>query len=227
MVRRVIGAVVLGLAVGAAAGQDRKLEVAQPVFEGYTPEQRAALKQADRFNATGGSVRFLYPAGGKPADVVEVWLHGAATDAEGKLVALFPTITVADVQLDRDNRKLGEPTFAALGKLKGLQAVRVHDGPGVTDNALKHLAGHKSLGVLWLGGTAVTDKGLTHLAAVKSLRQLHLRDCPGVTDASVKTLSQMKQLESLRLDRTRMTRNGVAALKKNLPKATVTAEYLD
>jgi hypothetical protein len=56
---------------------------------------------------------------------------------------------------------------------------------------------------------------------------LHLRDCPGVTDASVKTLSQMKQLESLRLDRTRMTRNGVAALKKNLPKATVTAEYLD
>ena len=74
--------------------------------------------------------------------------------------------------------------------------------------------GLKSLQVLYLYNTAVTDVGLKELAGLKSLHWLNLAHSPGVTDAGLKDLAEMKSLKYVRLYLTKVTAAGAAALKK-------------
>ena len=63
-----------------------------------------------------------------------------------------------------------------------------------------------------LGETAVTDAGLTALASMKNLRQLHL-DRTAITDAGLGRLSTLTKLESLDLHATKVGDAGLAALR--------------
>jgi hypothetical protein len=68
--------------------------------------------------------------------------------------------------------------------------------------------------VQWLdiGGTAVTDAGLSALAPMHGLRRLHL-DGTRVTDDGLARLSGLKRLEYLNLRGTAVTDKGLSALR--------------
>ena len=72
----------------------------------------------------------------------------------------------------------------------------------------KHLKEIKSLHVLHLAGTQVTDAGLKELAPLKNLAQLHLQETQ-VTDAGLKELAPFTNLASLNLDGTKVTDAGL------------------
>ena len=111
------------------------------------------------------------------------------------------------VSLEKPN--LRDADLTVLAELPGLQSLMIKDGPGVTDNSLKHLTrasklcnlalfnthvtaggmsqlpAKDSIQVLWLGGSALTDESLAHLDELPSLRMLTIGDSPSVTDAGM------------------------------------------
>jgi hypothetical protein len=90
-------------------------------------------------------------------------------------------------------------------------------GPGVTDEALKHvarlkhLAGGDRLRELDLSGAQVSDDGLVHLAGLTQLTSLGL----GQTQVTGRGLSHLRapQLSWLDLDKSQVTDAGLAHLK--------------
>jgi hypothetical protein len=87
----------------------------------------------------------------------------------------------------------------------------------VMDFDLAQLKNLKSIQLLSLHGTMVTDAGLTHLKDVKTLQELHL-PYTAVTDAGLVHLKDLKSLHTLNLSSTKITDKGLAHLKdlKNL-----------
>jgi YHS domain-containing protein/uncharacterized membrane protein len=90
-------------------------------------------------------------------------------------------------------------------------------GTNFTDDALARLApASPNLRWLDLSGTAITDAGLTNLAAMPHLTRLHLSRTR-VTDAGLPNLAPLAELESLSLYGTTVTDDGLANLAK-LPR---------
>jgi hypothetical protein len=67
----------------------------------------------------------------------------------------------------------------------------------------------------------ITDAGLEHLGQLKNLEYLSLPDHPGITDAGLPRLAKLKRLKFLNLRGTGVTPLGVAALRRQLPRATI------
>ena len=87
---------------------------------------------------------------------------------------------------DLDDRGL-ERLFGALGSLS--------DPPALTFN-----------------GTAITDKGLSQIAAVKRLKQLYVSGTK-ITDACLPSLAELTQLESVDVSATAVTDQGIDQLR--------------
>ena len=131
---------------------------------------------------------------------------------------------------------LNDHDLRLLSDCSGLRSLVIKDGPGVTDNGLKHLTAasklcyvslfntqltggglsrlpaRNSIQLLRLEGPAVTDGSLANLDKLPSLRDLSIGDSRSITDAGMVHLSKFKQLDSLSLRGTAVTDRGLAHL---------------
>ena len=78
----------------------------------------------------------------------------------------------------------------------------------------------KSLQVLFLNSTKVTDPGLEHLKGLTSLRELYLNSTK-VTDAGLEHLKGLTALKELYLAGTQVTDAGVQRLQQALPNCKI------
>jgi YHS domain-containing protein len=114
-------------------------------------------------------------------------------------------------------RELGVALSALSQNEPWLQVNASLAGTNFTDAALARLApAAANLRWLDLGGTAITDAGLTNLAGMTHLTRLHLPRT-AITDAGLAHLALLAELESLNLYATAVTDAGLASLER-LPK---------
>jgi len=73
-----------------------------------------------------------------------------------------------------------------------------------------------NLQFLYLGGTKITNAGLTHVAELKKLILLSLNACQEISDEGLKNLYRCNSLKNLKLRGTGVTQGGVTELKKQL-----------
>jgi YHS domain-containing protein len=117
--------------------------------------------------------------------------------------------------------KLGEefqiPILAISRRNAWLECNASVAGTNFGDAQLARL-GPLAANMRWLdlAGTAVTDAGLAHVAAMRNLTRLHL-ERTAVTDAGLAALSQLPELEYLDLYHTTITSAGLQRLE-DLPK---------
>ena len=83
--------------------------------------------------------------------------------------------------------------------------------PGVTDDAMRHVAALPDLQWLALSGTEITDAGLAQLEALAGLQRLWLDDTQ-VSDAGLEHLAALTRLRTLSLRRTRTSDAGLVHL---------------
>ena len=124
-----------------------------------------------------------------------------------------------------DAPKPGEPEPPAiddgLAALGSLELVSLHlGGTDVTDAGLSHLAGLTSLKRLHLENTGITDAGLVHLAKLEELLYLNLYQTE-VSDAGLSHLQGLKNLKNLYLWQTNVTPEGAESLKESLSECDV------
>ncbi len=93
-------------------------------------------------------------------------------------------------------------------------------GTAITDEGLSNIESFGGLTRLHLEKTGITDAGLAHLKGLTNLVYLNLYST-GVTDAGLANLSGLKSLKNVYLWQTKVTDAGAAALKKELPGATL------
>ncbi len=108
-----------------------------------------------------------------------------------------------------------------LGILKKLKIVGLNlGGTDVTDKGLSHLAALTSLTRLHLEKTKVSDAGLTHLKGLQYLTSLNLYQT-NVTDEGLRHLEGLKNLKNLYLWQTNVTPGGVKKLQQLLPNCEI------
>ncbi|WP_395753666.1 leucine-rich repeat domain-containing protein [Prosthecobacter sp.] len=90
----------------------------------------------------------------------------------------------------------------------------------VTDAGLSAVAGMKNLKELHLEGTTIGDAGLDQLKGLAELEYINLYNTK-VTDAGLAKLSGLSKLKAIYLWQSGVTKAGVAALKAKLPKAHI------
>lgn len=107
-----------------------------------------------------------------------------------------------------------DANLALVGKLTELRIVVLAPSSPrlVTDAGLRHLAPLSQLEYLGLGGTGVTDRGLTLAKHWKHLKRLELP--AGTTDAGVAHLVQLAELEQLRVWPAKITNSGIESLSQ-------------
>ncbi|MDP7016757.1 MAG: hypothetical protein QGG36_13225 [Pirellulaceae bacterium] len=93
-------------------------------------------------------------------------------------------------------------------------------GTAVSDEGMAHVAAISSLERLSLGGTSISDEGIAALSKLERLRNLDLFSTK-ITDDSVAALSGMKQIAALQISGTNLTKEGVAKLQAALPDAVI------
>ena len=77
-------------------------------------------------------------------------------------------------------------------------------GTKITDAGLAHIRNMSRLEILLLSGNEIAGAGLKHLSGLTNLKWLSLEDTH-VTDAAIKQLPSLPKLEELHLDRTDVT----------------------
>jgi len=121
---------------------------------------------------------------------------------------------IRDGEIDKD----GEVTSIHLEKRKSTK------GSGkISDAGLRILADRApNVKFLYLGGTRITNAGLTHVAELKNLSVLSLDECQEISDEGLKNLYRCNSLKELRVRGTGVTQGGVNELKKQLgPKCKI------
>jgi hypothetical protein len=86
-----------------------------------------------------------------------------------------------------------------LSKLRSLKVLDLYDTK-ITDVGIKELANLNDLRSLNLSGTAVTDVGLRSIATMTELTSLGLDHCFSITDDGLALLTQLKHLSCLEAD---------------------------
>lgn len=117
------------------------------------------------------------------------------------------SITFANSKITDDDLK----RLAPLAEIKTL-ALNLH-GTAITDAGLVHVAAVTGLRQLFLDNTKITDAGLKNLAKLKGLRTISLRRT-AITDEGLKTLAAFTPLNGLNLTETQITDSGVALIAK-------------
>lgn len=82
--------------------------------------------------------------------------------------------------------------------------------PRIGNKALFYLRRCKEMVHLFLGGTSVTDTGVSHLRSLSKLRYIHLSNCKDVSRKALSYLSTLP-LSNLNLDNTSITKEDMAA----------------
>jgi Leucine-rich repeat (LRR) protein len=113
--------------------------------------------------------------------------------------------------------ELGAPITALSEHEPWFQCNASITGSSFDDNSLTKLSQiAPNLRWLDLGGTAVTDTGLTNLAGMQNLTRLHL-ERTGIGDEGLAAIKSLEQLEYLNLYGTKVSEFGLENLSE-LPK---------
>jgi uncharacterized membrane protein len=111
----------------------------------------------------------------------------------------------------------GDSELAALRPLAP-QAVWLNlGGTRITDAGLSTVAQFKNLTRLHLNRTAVSDRGLPQLAGLQRLEYLNLYGT-GVSDAGLESLAALKRLRTLYVWQTSVSDSGLERLRSALPR---------
>jgi internalin A len=111
-------------------------------------------------------------------------------------------------QVQRDPKAPGQPAI-------GISLRGTH----VTDADLESLKQLKSLQILNLSQTAITDAGLKPIASLPNLRNLILP--VSITDAGLVHLKGLRNLKILLLNGTKVTDAGLRDIQQALPRARI------
>lgn len=115
------------------------------------------------------------------------------------------------------------PSFDAelkiLEKLNNIVSLHL-GGTDITDDGLTHVSNLNSLRKLHLEKTSITNLGLTHLKELKNLSYLNLYGTK-VSDEGLKYLEDLKNLKQLYLWQSKVTSEGVRILQKSLPNLSI------
>jgi Leucine-rich repeat (LRR) protein len=108
---------------------------------------------------------------------------------------------------------LTDNAFESVGRIKTLEILGV-SGTEITDNGLAGLGSLSNLKNLGLWGCKnITDSGLAHLEKHTSLEFLDLRKCKEITDAGMKHVGKLKNLKYLYLYKNKkITDKGIGEL---------------
>ncbi len=130
------------------------------------------------------------------------------SDADLVHLANLKTLKAIDLS---DNTGVSIKGITELAKCPKLSFLKVY-GPAINDEVLKVVGTMKSLTVLGLNDTAVTDVGLKELKGL-DLKEIHLLRTL-ISDESLKLISEMPNVVSLNLRDTRLTDEGIEYLTK-------------
>lgn len=133
------------------------------------------------------------------------------TDINDEALGVIVKGTPKLKRLRLDGAKLQGPGLAALEPLKALEELSLRSCEQLDDEALKRLANVRSLRMLELTRSQVTDAGVQALRGL-TLRHLGLSINDAITDASLPALRGIETLEALMLGSTAITDAGLAAL---------------
>jgi YHS domain-containing protein/mono/diheme cytochrome c family protein/uncharacterized membrane protein len=152
----------------------------------------------------------------KPPTDVQRLLDRRLARTGATVPTALPPRPLAEVQplLAALNRELGIAINVLSQSEPWLQANASLAGTNFTDATFARLA-PVALNLRWLdlSGTAITDAGLTNLAAMPHLTRLHLPRTP-VTDAGLPAVTALAELELLNLYGTAVTDAGLASLEQ-------------
>lgn len=104
-----------------------------------------------------------------------------------------------------------------LTQLVHLDTLGIVWDPEFGDAAMPTIGTLKNLRELHLGGTAISDAGIGHLAGLTRLCWLDLEGCRGLTDAALPKLYPLKNLSVLMIPNTHLTRIAVAKFESAMP----------
>jgi hypothetical protein len=85
------------------------------------------------------------------------------------------------------------------------------------DDVLARICRLPGLKSLLLKETQATDEGLRHIGKITGLEELYIWDAKSVTDAGVSHLASLKNLKNIHINRSKLTDEGLALLS-SLPK---------
>ncbi|HEX7377484.1 MAG TPA: family 16 glycoside hydrolase, partial [Pirellulales bacterium] len=111
--------------------------------------------------------------------------------------------------------------FKDFSGLDSLGMLWLH-GTSVGDKGLAHLKGAVNLVQLNLNGTKVSDAGLQVLEKHRKITYLHLHDNSAIGDAGLVWLRECRGLRGVNLKNTKVTAGGVVSLKRALPECKIT-----
>lgn len=130
-----------------------------------------------------------------------------------------------------DPPPVAKPRLDPVTTLKRLDAVLETDdegnvlsltasGPLIVDEVLEQVGAMKTLVILNLEYTEITDAGLAHLAGLSNIRTLVLRGTE-ITDAGLAQLKPLTTLTELDLEFAAVSNEGVGRLQEALPSCTI------
>jgi Leucine-rich repeat (LRR) protein len=141
----------------------------------------------------------------------ELNLSGNKTLSDDGLRTLGELPDLVSLQLQNCTALGDLPSLAGMSSLQTLNL----GATGISDDALRSLAGMHSLRLLSLyGNDTITDRGIAHLGELTSLQEIQLPTSSKLTDASLETLARLRNLQALSLNFTgTYTLAGVTKLK--------------
>ena len=121
--------------------------------------------------------------------------------------------------------ELGDGWQGQLADLARLRWLRdagevILQGPQITDDWLKYVAGMKQLRALTVKRAGITDEGLRHLAGMKELSALALWYV-AVGDRAVDVLPQLQRVRKVRIYGGQLTAAGVERLRQSMPNCDI------
>lgn len=122
-----------------------------------------------------------------------------------------------DFHLMREDAK--DEHLSPVAKLQGVYRVHV-GGTSITDAGLTHLKGLDSIERLHLDRTKITDAGLDVVGGLKTLKYLNLYGT-AITDAGLSKLTGLTNLEKLYVWQTQVTDAGAKQLQAKLPNVRI------
>lgn len=147
------------------------------------------------------------------------WDGQHLTDAGVMHLRDMPRLTYIHLAMSQ----VGDRGMEALAKLPNLEGLAMQRNK-VTDAGLAHLAGHRKLKELWIGGleglVPITDAGVVHLSKIPNLEELDLQHTR-VTPQGLAPLQRLTKLKSLLLDGS--TADDYHAVAPMFPSCTVDA----
>jgi hypothetical protein len=114
-------------------------------------------------------------------------------------------------------RAITDRGLALLSEQPEFKHLSVNYSNQITDDGLKHVAGHAALESLKIGGKGITNDGIDYIAELKNLKDLYLyaggtRDHPQMTDEGLIKLTALKSLSRLTIWNGQFTISAVTRL---------------